>query len=146
MQSFGERLKNLRVSRGLSQEGLCNELNKKFGTVINKSMVSKWENDKEEPRIEYARKLVNFFNVSLDYLLGCTDDPNGVDGLSKKANNMPDWMSKLSPSMLEKLQNNGEFTALMRITDKLNLNDIPIESLETIIDTFIDAVKRDRKG
>lgn len=70
MESFGERLKKLRKSRGLSQDELCDELNKRFNTSINKSMISKWENDKEEPRMDYARKLVNYFNTSLDYLLG----------------------------------------------------------------------------
>ena len=70
MESFGVKLKKLRISKGLSQEGLSNELNRIYGTSINKGMISKWENDKEEPRLDYARKLVEFFQTSLDYLLG----------------------------------------------------------------------------
>ena len=73
MESFGVKLKKLRISKGLSQEGLSNELNRIYGTSINKGMISKWENNKEEPRLDYARKLVEFFQTSLDYLLGLDD-------------------------------------------------------------------------
>ncbi|MFS0783598.1 helix-turn-helix domain-containing protein [Bacillus sp. 1P06AnD] len=73
MESLGVKLKKLRQQNGLSQEGLCNELNSLYGTSINKGMVSKWENDREEPRLDYARKLVEFFGTSLDYLLGIDD-------------------------------------------------------------------------
>lgn len=78
MESLGVKLKKLRQERGLSQLELCNELNKRFGTSVNKSMISKWENDREEPRLDYARKLVEFYGTSLDYLLGLDNRVNTI--------------------------------------------------------------------
>ncbi|WEZ09977.1 helix-turn-helix domain-containing protein [Priestia flexa] len=66
--SFGGVLKELRGK--MTQEKLAKSLNEKYGTGINKGMISKWENGKEEPRIDTARYLADYFNVSLDYLLG----------------------------------------------------------------------------
>lgn len=70
MYSLGKKLKKLRESRGLSQEELAEKLNKEFGTSINKGMISKWENEIGEPRLETARVLSTFFRISLDDLLG----------------------------------------------------------------------------
>lgn len=73
MDTFGKRLKALRNDRDLSQDGLANELNRIYHTNINKGMISKWENDKEDPRMEYVRNIAEYFLVSLDYLLCLSD-------------------------------------------------------------------------
>lgn len=59
--SFGKKLKALRTSMNLTQEGLAKALNTKYGTNFNKGMISKWENDKEEPRIDSVRYIADFF-------------------------------------------------------------------------------------
>lgn len=68
--SFGKKLKALRTSMNLTQEGLAKALNTKYGTNFNKGMISKWENDKEEPRIDSVRYIADFFGMSLDEILG----------------------------------------------------------------------------
>lgn len=70
MYSLGEKLKKLRIEKKLSQDKLCDSLNKKYNTNINKGMISKWENNREEPRMEFMRNFALFFKVSLDYLIG----------------------------------------------------------------------------
>jgi repressor LexA len=72
--SFGKKLKELRTSMNLTQEELAKALNTKYGTKFNKGMISKWENDKEEPRIDSVRYIADFFNVSLDEILGLKDN------------------------------------------------------------------------
>lgn len=79
--SLGGKLKRLRIKRGLSQDELAEKLNGAFGSTINKSMISKWENALGEPSLENARLLALFFNVTLDELLGInldrqTETPN----------------------------------------------------------------------
>jgi transcriptional regulator with XRE-family HTH domain len=69
-QSVGKIIKTLRIQRGLSQEELAEKINERFGTSLNKGMISKWENELGDPRLETVRHLAIFFNVSLDYLLG----------------------------------------------------------------------------
>lgn len=70
MQSFGKIIKELRTKRDLTLDELADEVNRKFGTAINKGMISKWENEISEPKLETVRYLASFFNVSLDYLIG----------------------------------------------------------------------------
>lgn len=61
---LNERIKELRVARGLSQV----ELAEKIG--ISKQSVSNWENDNIQPSIEMLIKIARTFSVSTDYLLG----------------------------------------------------------------------------
>ena len=67
---FTSRLKALRLEKGLTLEQLGNELQSTKGTFAN------LENSKKKPSLDMAIKLCNYFNVSSDYLLGLSDDPN----------------------------------------------------------------------
>lgn len=64
MGTFGQRLKELRNSRGISQ----NELSKHIG--VSKSSVNMYERDEREPGFETLEAIADFFNVNMDYLLG----------------------------------------------------------------------------
>lgn len=77
--SFGKKLRDLRVARGLTQEGLADALNEKFNTTYNKGMISKWENGREEPRMDAVRKLTYFFEVTLDEMLGLNKTKSEVE-------------------------------------------------------------------
>ena len=61
---IGERIKNLRTAKNISQEEL--------GTIIGVSKVSicGYENNKRCPNLEIIIKLANYFETSIDYLLG----------------------------------------------------------------------------
>lgn len=74
MVNIGERLKNLRTERELSLDMLVADMNYKYPEInINKSMLSRWENGINDPSLEYAKNIANYFDVSLDYLIGLTD-------------------------------------------------------------------------
>ena len=60
MEGFGEKLKKIRESRGLSQQDVANLLNVKSATV------SSWEVDRTEPKMEYLCKLAEYYNLTLD--------------------------------------------------------------------------------
>ncbi len=61
---FKDRLKELRVERGLSQMALSLE------TQISQSAIAKWELGKTEPTASALIALSKFFGESVDYLLG----------------------------------------------------------------------------
>lgn len=61
-------LKALRLEANLSQ----NELAKRL--YLSQAAVAKWEMRKTEPTATALIKLSEFFNVSVDYLLGVEDD------------------------------------------------------------------------
>lgn len=71
---IGNRIKELRKSHNLTLEELADTLNKKYPDTINfnKGKISKWENNREEPRLSSVKILADFFDVPLDYF-------NGID-------------------------------------------------------------------
>lgn len=68
IKGFGEKLKAQRIAYGLSQKQLAKELNVKRVNITN------YELGKRMPSYDTLIKLANFFNVSIDYLLGLTDN------------------------------------------------------------------------
>lgn len=73
MVTFGERLRLLRKENNLTQEQLASY----FG--MKKSRISQYELDKRQADDDFKKQLADFFNVSLDYLLGRTNDKNIID-------------------------------------------------------------------
>lgn len=67
---FSNRLKLLRLEKNLTLEQL--------GTIFNvsKQAASRWETGDRIPSIEIIYMLAEYFNVSLDYLVGRTDEPD----------------------------------------------------------------------
>ena len=64
------RLKEIRKQKGISQLKLAMELN------TNQNTISRYETGEREPGIAELIKIADFFNVSVDYLLERTDNPN----------------------------------------------------------------------
>ena len=67
---FKDRLLSLRKELGLTQ----GEFAEKIG--YSRTAISAWEIGRNEPSNEDMIKIANFFNVSLDYLLGKSDIRN----------------------------------------------------------------------
>ena len=61
---FSEKLKDLRIEKGLKQEELAEKLN------VTQRKVSYWETGKIEPDLLHLTKIADYFQVSVDYLLG----------------------------------------------------------------------------
>lgn len=72
LNTFGERFKSIRLSKNLTQDGLVLEFNAKYGYAFTKTTISQYENNKRIPEMNAIRNFVEYFNVSLDYLL-CND-------------------------------------------------------------------------
>lgn len=73
------RLRELREEKGISQK----ELGKLFNVAQN--TISNWENGTREPDTKTLMKLAEFFECSVDYLVGRTDDPRPPDPDIKNA-------------------------------------------------------------
>ena len=63
------RLKLLRQQRKISQLKLAMDLN------MNQNSISRYENGEREADYATLIQLADYFNVSIDYLLGCTENP-----------------------------------------------------------------------
>ena len=64
MKIFAERLLELRKEKNLSQAGLAKALD------VSYAVVCYWETDRSEPTAPNLVKIANYFDVSVDYLLG----------------------------------------------------------------------------
>lgn len=64
MDKLGETIKELRVEKGLTQPQLA----KLVG--VSNGMISIWENNINEPKASYVKKLATALEVTCDYLLG----------------------------------------------------------------------------
>jgi transcriptional regulator with XRE-family HTH domain len=67
MELFAGRLKELRNERGLSQQDVGSFLN------VSKMAVSHWEKGHSEPSIAQLVLLSDYFEVTVDYLVGKVD-------------------------------------------------------------------------
>ena len=66
--SFGCRLLEARKRKGLSQEDMARHLGTK-GPAIGR-----YERDEMKPSIEVAAKMASYLDVSLDFLVGASDE------------------------------------------------------------------------
>ena len=72
MKIIGERLRGLRESVRLSQAKLAKEFD------VSQSALARYEIDDSTPCPEVFLKYADYFDVSLDYIFGRTDDPHGM--------------------------------------------------------------------
>ena len=72
LKIIGERLRSLRESVRLSQAKLAKELD------VSQSALARYEIDDSTPSPEVFLKYADYFDVSLDYIFGRTDDPHGM--------------------------------------------------------------------
>lgn len=93
IKKIGNRIKDLRLEVGLTQEELAN----KIVIVKGKSSIANYENGNNLPSDEVKLIMCKIFNCSLDYLMCKTDIRNQEEietdkiniGLSKKDYNPP---------------------------------------------------------
>ena len=74
---FGDRLKELRKERNLTQEEI-REI-----CQVAKQTISNWENNVTQPPFDIVKRLAQYFGVTADYLLGLNqNDINRIDKLN----------------------------------------------------------------
>jgi len=67
MEGLGEKIKYLRLEKGLTQPKLAEKVG------VSPGMISIWENNINEPKASYIKSLSLALEVTSDYLLGIVD-------------------------------------------------------------------------
>lgn len=75
---YYQRLKDLREDKDLTQTQLA----KTLGT--SQKQYSRWETGEYDIPLEVIIKLAKFYNVSLDYIAGLTNDKRGIGYVKQK--------------------------------------------------------------
>lgn len=133
---FGERLKQLRKEKKVSQKTLADAL------FISQQAIAKWESDKSSPNPETVRKIAEYFNVSTDYLLEVDSEnkkaPPQSDGTFEPELTEKDELdiSKRLNAVLEDLGSTGE--ALMFDGEPLELDD---ETRDALIKSIENSIR-----
>lgn len=63
------RIKDLRKARRITQLKMAMDLN------MSQNTISRYESGEREPGIAELIRIADYFRVSIDYLVGRTDDP-----------------------------------------------------------------------
>ena len=63
-RNFQDVFKELRVEKGKSQDAMAKDLD------VSPALISKWENNISTPGPEMLEYIADYFNVSVDYLIG----------------------------------------------------------------------------
>lgn len=94
MNSIGLRIMSLRESHKLTQETLAGRLG------ISRASLSHYEKLRREPDFSTIQKIADFFNVSVDYLLGRTSNPKMV--LDENVKNFVDNLELSDRNLMQK--------------------------------------------
>jgi transcriptional regulator with XRE-family HTH domain len=70
MAQSGDRIALLREKRGMTQA----ELSSKLG--ISRASLSHYEKNRREPDYKTLNKIADFFHITVDYLVGRTEEPH----------------------------------------------------------------------
>ena len=103
------RIRELREEKGLSQSALANEIN------TSQRNIGRWENGENEPTYSQLVKLSDFFECSIDYLIGREDDfgnvvlNNSTQNLTFEEQNLINYYRLLSDTEKKKLLTDAEF-------------------------------------
>ncbi|MBD8075704.1 MULTISPECIES: helix-turn-helix domain-containing protein [Bacillus cereus group] len=101
MTILGQRIKDSRKKRGLTQDGLALKIKEKMNTEtkMNKTTISNYETGYSSPSNELLVVISDVLSVSVDFLLGRSDDPelNAVQytELRKEFNELIDALEKM---------------------------------------------------
>lgn len=116
MKNFSIRLKELRAEKEITGE----ELGKKFN--VSKTAVSYWESGRNFPGEETIRKLADFFQVSVDYLLGNSDIRNPYENHQRISESIKDDKELLE--FWEVLKEREDLQLLFKQTKQMTEKDI----------------------
>ena len=67
MEILGKRIKELRIGKSMSQPQLAEAVG------VSNGIISIWENNINEPKASYVKKLAIALDTTADYLLGLED-------------------------------------------------------------------------
>ena len=135
---LGLKIEELRKQRELTQA----ELGKILG--FKDSTISQYETNKREPDYKTLQKLADFFSVSVDYLLGRTNNPlmniEEIFNKISKEKNVPENIKNEALNRIEQAHRElqSKESECISLHDKIDqLPEDKRKLLETITDSFL---------
>jgi len=96
---FATNLAKLRGEKGLSQRQASAALG------VSQALLSHYENDSREPKLEFVIKICDYYSVTTDFILGrTTERTDGATRLSAQVNDAIDMINELREAESKVLQ------------------------------------------
>jgi transcriptional regulator with XRE-family HTH domain len=133
-----ERLVEQRLALGLSKKKLAEMLN------LEQSTYGKYELGKRQPSLEMLQKLSEIFAVSVDYLLGISDEPTLQSNkeLSKSDNSLSDCGD--TKIVITKAEQDHLLKTSLEMLQKLSKTfSVPVDNLLSMTDE--DTLKSEKE-
>lgn len=108
---FSERLYNLRKQKNLSQK----ELAQKLG--VAQASINYWEKAQRTPSIDMVALIADFFNVSIDYLMGLDDKEESLCSLTTFQDELDDYLQELGEFLYYNPSHKSLFDACRNIKE-----------------------------
>ena len=123
---FGKRLKELRDERKVTQADLAGLLN------VVRPTIAGYETRGKEPDFDKIRILCDFFNVTSDYLLGISDNKNGMAVQDVKSENINASHRRIDVPFRDRLYEILEKTPIDELS---RITQIPIPTIKSFLTT-----------
>lgn len=94
---IGDRIRRLRKDKGLTQEEAANRLR------MIRSTYSNYENGNREPDFDTAKRIAEFYGVTVDYLLGAFTDDQAKNAVMDAYTRLPQEKRKIIDEMIKAL-------------------------------------------
>jgi|LSQX01.2.fsa_nt_gb transcriptional regulator with XRE-family HTH domain len=92
-----KNLKSIRKARNLTQQEVADAIS------VERVTYARYENGSRTPPVDNVIRLARFFNVTTDYLLGLSDDPQGYEQPATIAARPTNGMDPISPERLDEI-------------------------------------------
>lgn len=122
ISTIGERIKELRCEKGLSQLEFSDKLN------ISNTTLSMYESNKRIPSDDIKEKIASYFDVSIDYLMCRTNQRNIV---SKEQLDHDEFMENMFSQVLVKLRKENALSQ-KALAEKIGVSQQTVGSWETM--------------
>lgn len=114
MAKFGEIIRVLRIKHGYSQQKLANRIG------IGRSAIANYESGLREPDLDTVEAFADFFDVSVDDLIGRTDEQPKENTQDKR----PKWV-KLSAG--ERVLTDDQLDLIYGIAHQMHPEQFPLD-------------------
>lgn len=113
METFSERLRQLRKDNNITLKELAKEIE------VTDATLSRYQNDVRKPNIDIIIKIANYFEVSIDYLLGKSNEPKTAEEIKKSLSDDPNIRK-----FIDKINTRNDLKTLVHMVQNKNTKEI----------------------
>ena len=122
---IGKRIAGLRIKKGLTQEEFARVLG------VSRSALSLWEQGRRKVDQDVLPVIANYFSCPTDYLLGLTDNPQGIQErkitpADTAGENVGEVATENALAFITEAAGITELTDILRIENKVTYMGVPM--------------------